>query len=380
MRVLVFPRDDPNPYQRLLYAEMERLGTRVSYLGRLTPSRTLNLLLLPVEVAVRRAGGARLVHLHWVFGFGLPGGSRFAGMRRLAQTWFTLWLRTTRLLGVHIVWTAHNVLPHSPVFADDIAARRALLAASDLVLAHSQPALAGLAALGAVPRKSAIIPHGALAPAVPAASLRVPGTGSGPRRILFFGKVLAYKGAEDLLAAFAAVPAGLPAILTIAGQCDDPGLRSRLEALARAGGERVALRLERIPDRDVPALFASADVVALPYRSITTSGCAMLALAYGRPLVVPELDGFAHLPREAIISYSGPGQALTAALVQVATTEGPALAAMAAAARAYAATLSWPEIALRTKSEMESLLRPTSEAGARGEPCITPEAARAGRR
>jgi glycosyltransferase involved in cell wall biosynthesis len=208
----------------------------------------------------------------------------------------------------------------------------------------------------------------------------VPGTGSGPRRILFFGKVLAYKGAEDLLAAFAAVPADLPAILTIAGQCVDPGMRSRLEALARAGRERVALRLERIPDRDVPALFASADVVALPYRTITTSGCAMLALAYGRPLVVPELDGFAHLPREAITSYSGPGQALTAALVQVASAEGPALAAMAAAARAYAATLSWPEIALRTKNEMASILGLTSEAGARGEPCVTPEAARAGRR
>ncbi len=380
MRVLVFPRDDPNPYQRLLYGEMERLGTRVSYLGRLTPSRTLNLLLLPLEVAVRRAGGARLVHLHWVFGFGLPGGDRSAGMRRLAQAWFTLWLRTTRLLGVHIVWTAHNVLPHSPVFADDIAARRALVAASDLVLAHSQPALAGLAAFGAVPRRSAIIPHGPLTPAVPAASLRVPGTGSEPRRILFFGKVLPYKGAEDLIAAFAAVPADLPAILTIAGQCDDPGMRSRLEALARAGGERVALRLERIPDRDVTALFASADVVALPYRSITTSGCAMLALAYGRPLLVPDLDGFAHLPREAIISYSGPGPALTAALIQVVTAEGPALAATAAAARAYAATLSWPEIALRTKGEMASLLGLTSEAGARAEPGSTPAAARAGRR
>jgi glycosyltransferase involved in cell wall biosynthesis len=380
MRVLVFPRDDPNPYQRLLYGEMERLGTRVSYLGRLTPSRTLNILLLPLEVAVRRAGGARLVHLHWVFGFGLPGGSRFAGIRGLAQAWFTLWLRTTRLLGVRIVWTAHNVLPHSPVFADDVAARRALVAASDLVLAHSQQALAGLAALGAVPRRSAIIPHGPLTPAVPAVSLRVPGTGGAPRRILFFGKVLAYKGAEDLLAAFAAAPAGLPAILTIAGQCDDPGMRSRLEATARACGGRVALRLERIPDRDVPALFASADVVALPYRSVTTSGCAMLALAYGRPLLVPELGGFADLPGEAIIRYSGPGQALTAALVQAATAEGPALAAMAGAARACAATLSWPEIALRTESEMASLLRLPRGAGARAEPCSAPEAARAGRR
>ncbi len=105
----------------------------------------------------------------------------------------------------------------------------------------------------------------------------------------------------------------------------------------------------------------------------------MLALAYGRPLLVPDLDGFAHLPREAIIGYSGPGPALTAALVQVATAEGPALAARAAAARAYAATLSWPEIALRTNNELASLLGLASEAGARAEPCSTPEAARAGR-
>ena len=33
MKVLVLPRDDQNPYQRLLYGEMERLGTQVSYLG-----------------------------------------------------------------------------------------------------------------------------------------------------------------------------------------------------------------------------------------------------------------------------------------------------------------------------------------------------------
>ena len=61
-------------------------------------------------------------------------------------------------------------------------------------------------------------------------------------------------------------------------------------------------------------------------------------------------------------------------------SSGPALATIAAAARAYAATLSWPEIALRTKNEMASLLGLTSEAGASAEPCSTPEAARAGRR
>ena len=49
MRILVLPRD-PNPYQRLLYGEMHRLGVQITYIGDLTPSRTLNLFLLPLEV------------------------------------------------------------------------------------------------------------------------------------------------------------------------------------------------------------------------------------------------------------------------------------------------------------------------------------------
>jgi glycosyltransferase involved in cell wall biosynthesis len=354
MKVLVFPRDDGNPYQRLLYGEMERLGTRVTYLGRLTPSRTLNLLLLPLEVAARRAAGARLVHLHWVFGFGLPGADRFPPARRLAQAWFTLWLRITRLLGVRLVWTAHNVLPHGAVFADDVAARRTLVQACDLVLAHSGSALTGLAALGAAPRRSAVIPHGPLAPVPPAASLRAPGSGrGGPRRIVFFGKILDYKGVEDLLAAFAAGPADATAELIVAGQCDDQPMRSRLQ---RAAGERVVLRLERLAEPEVEPLLTSADAVVLPYRRVTTSGSAMLALAYGRPLILPELDAFAHFPPEAIVRYDGTREALTEALTWVARAETAALAAMAAAARAYAATLSWPDIAARTRAEMASVM------------------------
>lgn len=363
MKIMVFPREDQNPYQQLLYGEMEQLGTRVSYLGRLTPSRSVNLLLLPLEVAVRRVGGARLAHLHWVYGFGFPGAERFPVLRWLAQAWFTVWLRIIGLLGVHLVWTAHNVLPHAPVFADDIAARRALVAASDLVLAHSQSALDGLAVLGAVPRKSAVIPHGPLAPVLPAASLPVPGFSGGPRHILFFGKILDYKGVEDLLAAFADVPAATAATLTVAGQCEDPAMRARLRALAQADGERVTLRLERIADQDVAPLLASADVVALPYRKVTTSGSAMLALAYGRPLIVPELDAFAHLPREAIVSYDGTRPGLTSALVQAADVRSTALAAMAASAYAYAAALSWSEIAAKTNQEMDIVLGLVAQRG-----------------
>jgi glycosyltransferase involved in cell wall biosynthesis len=345
---------------------MERFGIRVTYLGRLTPSHTLNLLLLPLEVAVRRDAGARLVHLHWVFGFSFPGTDRFMAGRRLAQAWFTLWLRITRTLGVRIVWTAHNVLPHDQVFADDVCARQALVAASDLVITHSQEALSGLARLGAVPRKSVVIPHGPLAPTIPATSLRAPGSGDGPRQILFFGKVQEYKGIEDLLAAFMALPSDAPAVLTVAGQCDDPGLRSRLSALA-ASSERVVLHLQRIPDQDVTPLLASADVVVLPYRRVTTSGSAMLALAHGRPLIVPELDSLADLPQAAIVSYNGTRLALGSALAQMAYAENSTLARMAEAARTYSSRVTWQEIAARTISEMCAILGCTPGTGCQSE-------------
>jgi glycosyltransferase involved in cell wall biosynthesis len=360
MEILAFPRDTSGPYQRLLYGEMRRLGTHVTYLGRLTPSHTLNLILLPLELLARRAKGARLVHLHWVFAFFIPSSERFPVLRWLLQAWFMVWLRSIRLSRMQLVWTVHNVLPHGPVFGDDAAARRALVDASDLVIAHSPAALRELRALGAVPRKSVVIPHGPIGPARPAGALRMPGAGEGSRRLLFFGKVREYKGVEELLAAMTSVPSDLAMQLMVAGDCDDPALRRSLTRLARNAGARVVLRLEEIPDAEVTPLLAAADAVVIPYRRVTTSGSAMLALAHGRPLVVPELGSLADLPERAVVRYDATVPGLASALTKVTTISAKELADMSAAARAYAEGTTWREIAAATQSEMSSLLTGTS--------------------
>jgi glycosyltransferase involved in cell wall biosynthesis len=356
MKILVLPRDQGTPYQSLLYAEMQRLDVQVSYLGELTPSHTLNLLLLPLETAARRAAGARLIHLHWVFGFALPGARRFPVVRWLAQVWFLGWLRTCRMLGLYLVWTAHNTLPHEPVFADDVAGRRALVEAADLVLAHSQPALDELAAFGAKARRSAVIRHGPIGPVQPASPLPCPGAGDGPRRFLFFGRVREYKGVDDLLAAFSVLPADVAAHLTVAGRCDDPALRSRLSALAGSAGPNLVLRLEHVPDGEVTPLLAAADVVVLPYRRVSTSGSAILALSHGRPLIVPALAGLAGLPDQAVRRYHGGIPAISAALAALARADEPTLAAMSAAAYGYTSETTWREIAAQTTAEMHSAL------------------------
>jgi glycosyltransferase involved in cell wall biosynthesis len=366
MRILVLPRD-PNPYQRLLYGEMRRLGVKVAYIGELTPSRTLSLLLLPLEVAAGRITGARVVHIHWVFAFTIPGARRLPFLRRLAYAWFLVWLRTCRLAGMHIVWTAHNVLPHEPVFTDDAAARRALVSASELVFAHSPSALAELAELGAVPRRSAVIRHGPIA-APSAMPMRIPGADDEPRRFLFFGRVQEYKGVEDLLAAFAALPGDVATHLTVAGQCDDAGLRARLSALARGCGRRLVLSLERVPEEKLAQLLAAADVVVLPFRRVTTSGSAIMALSFGRPLIVPDLAALADLPERAVLRYDGKIPSLAAALARMARADRETLAAMSTAAGSYAAGLTWREIAEITTTEMISVAGGMPQAGVRARP------------
>ncbi|TYB60592.1 glycosyltransferase [Nonomuraea sp. PA05] len=346
MKVLVFPRDS-NPYQELLHSGLR--GVSVRYLGELTRSHTLNLLLLPAELAVRRLAGAGIVHLHWVWRFALPGGDR---TRRLAQWWFAVVLGVIRLLGLRLVWTAHNVLPHRPVFADDTAARRTLVRHCDLVIAHHSTALDRLAAMGAKPSRAVVIPHGPF----PAPPIPPPGRSGGVRTFLFFGRIEPYKGVEDLLAAFAALPAELDVRLVVAGACPDAALAAGLEASAR-GDDRVELRIGRVPDEDVAGLFAGSDVVVLPFREITTSGSALLALAHGRPLVVPGLPALAGLPAAALATYRDGAGGLAAVLREAAGWDAARLARMSAAALEHAGEAGWTEIARATRNGYATALR-----------------------
>jgi glycosyltransferase involved in cell wall biosynthesis len=356
MRILALPRD-PNPYQSLLYPELERLGASVRYLGELTPSRTLNLLLLPLELAVRRASGWRLVHLHWVFAFALPGARRVPVLRRASQAWFALWLATARVLRVRIVWTAHNALPHERVFQNDVAARQALVRSSDLVIAHSGATLESLEALGARPARWEIVPIGPSRRDEEPAAAVPPRAPDGTTRLLFVGRILAYKGVEDLLAALCDVPADAHVALDVVGECPDPALRRRLAELAAASPHPVSLSLSHVAKERLDALLAGADAVVLPFRSVTTSSSAVLALDHGRPLIVPDLPGLRDLPEDAVIRYDGTPERLAEAIRRLAGTDGRGRAELCGAARSHAPP-SWAEIAARTLEAIRSIHEP----------------------
>ncbi|MEH0933937.1 glycosyltransferase family 4 protein [Micromonospora psammae] len=345
LRVLMFPRD-PNPYQELLRDALRDVGVATAYLPWPTASHTLNLALLPASLVWGRVRGHRLLHLHWVYPFSVPRVPQRLG-QRAATAWFRLFLRLVRRLGMRLVWTAHNVLPHTPVFADEAGERRRLVAAADAVIGHSPAALRELASIGAAPRRVIVTPHGPYVHAYPAAPARAEarrrlGIGQDAPVVLFFGRISPYKGVTELLQVWPEVRCQIPgALLLVNGACPDPQFATELQARAAAQLDAVQLRVRTVPDEEVPALFAAADLVCLPFRQVTTSGSAMLALSFGKPLLVPDLAAFADLVSPAVLRYPPRGPGLRDALVRALRHPPASLRQLGSAALDFADPSAW---------------------------------------
>jgi beta-1,4-mannosyltransferase len=74
--------------------------------------------------------------------------------------------------------------------------------------------------------------------------------------------------------------------LIVAGRPIDEAMEEEIRQ-ASADDPRVCTALRFIPDQELPLYFAVADVVLLPFRQITTSGSAILAMSFGRPVIAP---------------------------------------------------------------------------------------------
>jgi len=50
-----------------------------------------------------------------------------------------------------------------------------------------------------------------------------------------------------------------------------------------------------VDDADLQCFMQASDVCVLPYRDVTTSGAAILAFSFGKPIIAPALGGFPEL-------------------------------------------------------------------------------------
>ena len=345
LRVLMIPAQS-NPYQALL-AEALRAQDVVVKLGG-GPSRFP---VTPILLAWVRAGMPRVVHLHWMHRYLLP----VLGRRRWAARRTTMELRILHRLGVRLVWTVHNVGEHDGS-AGKLEPRfnRRLISLADAVICHCTAARRLAIEAYELPEslqaRLHVVAHGNYTGWYPdtldreaaRAELGLAGT---HRVFLFIGQVRGYKGVDELLHAFRDLDAP-GARLIVAGMPRGAQAQAAIEQAA-AADPRVTLALESVPDDRMQVYLRAADAVVLPYRDVLSSGSAILAMTFGRPVIAPAIGCLPEsLGSEGTILYDPAApDALIGALRAAMSADLDALGERAAA---HAETLSWGPIAART--------------------------------
>lgn len=131
-----------------------------------------------------------------------------------------------------------------------------------------------------------------------------------PLNVLFFGRILPYKGLEVLLEAFRSLdPTRFH--LIIAGEGEVPAITT----------PNIEIDNRFVTDERLPGFFQRAHVVALPYHAASQSGVAQMAFAFGRPVVatrVGALPDIVHHELNGLLIPQGDPAALAAALQRLA--------------------------------------------------------------
>jgi glycosyltransferase involved in cell wall biosynthesis len=163
---------------------------------------------------------------------------------------------------------------------------------------------------------------------------------------LFFGNARGYKSIETLIDAFANLPSHDAVLGLMLRSAFDPAYGQELAARA-ADSSRVRVWISDFFSIDEFQLYLnSADVVVLPFSEVLTSGSAITALGFGRPLIVPALGCLPELVDDTVgIAYDPAApEALLQAMEAIRQRD---LAVVGAAARARAESLDWDGIAIR---------------------------------
>lgn len=234
-------------------------------------------------------GDYDVLHVHWPeLLVRHPRALRRLG-RRIALRLLLARLRARR---VPVVRTLHNTVPHESVGRAEGRALAAVDAATTLYILLTDATTA---------------PGGAPSVRIPLGHYRdvfadLPKSVATPGRLVTIGLLRPYKGVEELLDAFVALPdPGLR--LTVAGK-PTPGLAATVADVA-ARDPRVEPDLRFVPDATFVHHVTAAELVVLPYRQMTNSGVLLAALSLDRPCLVPASPANA-----AVAAEVGPGWVL----------------------------------------------------------------------
>lgn len=243
-----------------------------------------------------------------------------------------------RLAHIPALVFVHDPEPHPDLpsrfyaFLEDPSLRRAATCVimSDALLPH-------LTRRGVRPEKVAVFPIGPMAYPV------VEKKPSGMPTLLFFGRIVPYKGLEVLLEAYRRLRQTHTARLLLVGEGDLSPYQATLSGLPD-----VELVNRWVGEDEIGNFFSQADLVVLPYTSASQSGVIPIAATLGLPVLATRTGG---IPEQMAHAQSGwlvdPGSAdaLLAGFIHLLDQPEKAQQLGRALKEEYAARRSWSQTA-----------------------------------
>jgi beta-1,4-mannosyltransferase len=142
-----------------------------------------------------------------------------------------------------------------------------------------------------------------------------------PGRLTYVGLVRPYKGVEELVSVFSAMPA-TDLHMRILGRILDPDLAGALR-LAADADDRLTIVDRHLGDAELALEISASELVVLPFVKATNSGSLLLALSFDRPVLVPSTPLFEEIAAEVgdrwVLTYEGP---ITASAITTALASG----------------------------------------------------------
>lgn len=281
-----------NPFQAMLYSRAHAKGVAPVALRR--PSE------LAALEGARQFGTQAALHLHWTSNV-LARAKDVADAERQAYR-FLHDLRQLKGLGIRLLWTIHNVLPHHCPFPDvEASMRQALLDLIDLVHIMAPETMAETAPFYRIPTEKVIeVPHPSYLGAYPThydVNLARFDLGYDPSDLVLgvIGSIQPYKGIDEFAASTQYLLADMPSLRGVVAGIPgtDEGSRQLLSRLDNYVHLDVHARILD-PDQ-LSLLLTSFDAVVLPYLASLNSGAALLALSFGKPIIAPRIGHFQSL-------------------------------------------------------------------------------------
>lgn len=237
----------------------------------------------------------RYLHIHWLHPFfDLENDDVFNS--------FIEKIRYAKKIGYKLIWTVHNIVSHECDNTEkEIDYRKQFAKLCDAIFVHGALVKDLVSETYCIDgRKVFVAPHGSYEGVYPNNITREQARNKfnikeNELTFLYFGRIMDYKGIDNLLEIFQKLCITDQNIkLIIAGKSRDLQITEIINNYVK-NNRQIQFIHERIDEKELQYYFNAADITVLPFKKIMTSGSVLLSLTFMKPVitfasgVLPEL-------------------------------------------------------------------------------------------